>query len=318
MTQSIETASSSKTPRIAVILPCYNEAVTIQQVVRDFRSVLPEAEIHVFDNRSTDGSGNLAREAGAKVHYVGLQGKGNVVRRMFADIDADVYLMADADCTYDFTRAREMIEPVLKGEVDTVIATRACEEGALPSGHRFGNNLFNFIVSRLFGQGLKDIFSGYRAFSRRFAKSFPAHSKGFEIETEMSIYILEQRVPFREISANYGKRPEGSFSKLSTYRDGLRILFVILRLFKESSPLAFFTLLALFFMLLSMLAGIPVILEFMETGLVERLPTAILAGCFGIVSVLLFICGLVLDSVARAYREIRHLHYLKNERKERF
>lgn len=302
--------SPTPTPSIAVLLPCYNEAATITQVIGEFRTHLPQATIYVFDNNSRDDSAALARAAGATVISVPLQGKGNVVRRMFADVDADIYLMADADCTYDASRAMDLINPILSGEADTVVGTRDGGKGSFPSGHVFGNRLFNLIVRRLFGRGLKDIFSGYRAFSRRFAKSFPAHSEGFEIETEMSIYMLEQRIPLLEIPTKYGERPEGSHSKLNTYRDGARIMFTILRLFKESRPFAFFSLIALALLTVSLLLGIPVVLEWRETGLVQRQPTAILAMGLTILSCLVFMAGLMLDSVARTYRETRHLRYL--------
>lgn len=296
--------------KIAVLLPCYNEALTIVPVIEAFRRSVPEATIYVFDNNSKDDSAALARAAGAVVMRVPLQGKGNVVRRMFADIDADVYLMADADLTYDASRARELILPILSGEVDTVIATRDGTRSSFPSGHIFGNKLFNLIVGRLFGRGLKDIFSGYRSFSRRFAKSFPAHSEGFDIETEMSIFILEQRIPMIEIPMHYGVRPEGSVSKLKTYRDGWRILLTILRLFKESRPLAFFALVALAFAVASLVSGIPVIQEWRETGHVESISMAILATGLALFAGVSFVAGLMLDSVARTYRETRHLRYL--------
>ena len=295
---------------LAVLLPCYNEAATIVQVIGQFRQVLPEARICVFDNNSTDGSAELARGAGAEVTHVPLQGKGNVVRRMFADIDADIYIMADADATYDASRARELIAPIASGEVDCVIATRDGMRDAFPAGHVWGNKLFNLIVGQLFGRHLSDIFSGYRAFSRRFAKSFPAHSEGFEIETELSVYMIEQRIPLREIPMQYGQRPEGSHSKLRTYRDGLRILLTILRLFKESRPAVFFALIAALFGLASLALGIPVVLEWLDTGLVERVPTAVLSSALAIISCVVFIAGLMLDSVARTYRETRHLRYL--------
>lgn len=297
-------------PQIAVLLPCYNEATTIKTVIAQFQQSLPEATIHVFDNNSKDDSAALAKAAGAIVHSVPLQGKGNVVRRMFADVEADIYIMADADATYDAARARELIQPIARGEVDCMIATRDGGAGAYPSGHVWGNKLFNLIVGRLFGRALNDIFSGYRAFSRRFVKSFPAHSEGFEIETELSIYMIEQRVPLREIPMQYGARPEGSHSKLNTYRDGLRILLTILRLFKESRPAIFFSLVAVVALFASLGLGIPVIMEWQRTGLVERLPTAILASALGIIACITFLAGLMLDSVARTYRETRHLRYL--------
>jgi glycosyltransferase involved in cell wall biosynthesis len=297
-------------PSIAVLLPCYNEALTLSKVIADFRTALPEAHIYVFDNNSSDASATIARDAGAQVIPVPLQGKGNVVRRMFADIDADIYVMADADCTYDASRARELIAPILAGNADTVVATREAKKTAFPPAHVFGNKLFNLIVRQLFGRGLKDIFSGYRSFSRRFVKSFPAHSEGFEIETEMSIFMLEQRVPMLEIPMHYGERPAGSVSKLRTYRDGLRILLTILRLFKESRPFSFFSLIALFLALCSVLLALPVIGEWQTTGLISRQPTLILCSGLAVLSGLSFIAGMVLDSLARTYRETRHLRYL--------
>lgn len=299
---------------IVVMLPCYNEALTIARVIEQFRTQLPQARIIVFDNNSHDDSAKLAREAGAEVVSVGLQGKGNVVRRMFADIDADVYVMADADCTYDASRVNELIAPILSGEADTVIGVREADRSAFPSGHIFGNKLFNLIVGRLFGRGLRDIFSGYRAFSYRFVKSFPAHSEGFEIETEMSIFILDQRIPVREIGMRYGQRPEGSVSKLHTYRDGLRILLTILRLFKESRPLMFFSIFSALFAFGSLMLGLPLVQEWNETGMVPRLPTALLAVGFALLTVIVFVAGLMLDSVARTYRETRHLRYLNARR----
>jgi hypothetical protein len=229
---------------------------------------------------------------------------------MFADVEADVYLMADADSTYDASRARELIAPILGGTADTVIGVRDGDRSAFPAAHIFGNKLFNLIVGRLFGRGLQDIFSGYRAFSRRFVKSFPAHSEGFEIETEMSIYILDQRIPMQEIRTHYGERPQGSVSKLRTYRDGTRILLTILRLFKESRPMAFFSYVALALMLLAMVLAYPLVMAYWQTGLVPRVPTAILCTGLALLSGVSFVAGLMLDSVARAYRETRHLRYL--------
>ncbi len=300
----------SFTPNIAILLPCYNEAPTIARVIADFRQAVPQARIYVLDNNSHDATAAIAREAGAEVLSVALQGKGNVVRRAFADIEADIYLMADGDATYDATRAADLIAPILSSEADIVIGVRDGDRSAFPPGHIFGNKLFNLIVGRLFGHGLQDIFSGYRAFSRRFVKSFPAHSEGFEIETEMSIFILEQRIPYREIATRYGVRPEGSASKLRTYRDGARILLTVLRLFKESRPLAFFSLLAAILFLVSLALGVPVIEEWYRTGLVKRQPTAILCTGLVLLSGITFFAGLMLDSVARTYRETRHLRYL--------
>ena len=301
----------SVAPNIAVLLPCYNEAATIAQVVANFRSALPEATIYVFDNNSKDDTAALARAAGAIVKPVHKQGKGNVVRRMFADVEADAYLMADGDLTYDHTRACDLLAPVIDGSADMVIGTRqAVGKASYPPGHRFGNRLFNLIVGNIFGEGLQDIFSGYRAFSHRFVKSFPAHSEGFEIETEMSIFLLEQRIPYLEIPTAYGERPAGSHSKLHTYRDGMRILLTILRLFKESRPMLFFSMIAFLFAGISLIFGIPVIREYLQTGLVPRQPTAILATGIGILAAITFFAGMMLDSVARTYRETRHLRYL--------
>ncbi|MBI1216710.1 MAG: glycosyltransferase [Alphaproteobacteria bacterium] len=295
---------------VAVILPCYNEKLTIATVVKQMKETLPGARVIVFDNNSKDGSGELAREAGAEVRRVNLQGKGNVVRRMFADVDADIYLMLDADATYDPATAPLLIEAVAKGEADMAIGVRKGAAEAFPAGHQLGNKLFNMIVAGFFGGGMQDIFSGYRAFSRRFAKSFPAQSEGFETETELSVYTLEQRIPFVEIPSAYGVRPEGSFSKLQTYRDGWRILLTIMLLYKSLRPMMFFGLLSLYTAALSLILGLPVIAEWRQTGLVARLPTAVLSSSLGLIAVLLFVAGMVLNSVARAYRESRHLAYL--------
>lgn len=307
-------AEEKQSPQVAVLLPCYNEALTIVPVIKQFREALPDARIVVFDNNSKDGSGDLARGEGVEVREVRQQGKGNVVLRMFADIDADVYLMVDADTTYDPATAPALVEAVASGQADMAVGIREGKAESFPPGHRFGNRMFNLIVAGLFGRGMQDIFSGYRAFSRRFAKSFPAHSAGFEIETEMSVFTLEQRIPFVEIQSPYGERPEGSFSKLHTFRDGFRILFTIAMLYKNLRPLQFFGIIAFFVGLVSLWLGIPVILEWLKTGLVPRLPTAILASAIGVLSALLFVAGLVLNGVARSYREARHLCYLNVRR----
>lgn len=301
---------SLHSPTIAVLLPCYNEAPTIAQVVADFRAALPEAHIYVFDNNSRDETAAIAKAAGATVVSVAFQGKGNVVRRMFADVDADIYVMADGDSTYDASRARELVTPIANGLVDTVIAVRQGNRSAFPPAHIFGNKLFNVVVQRLFGRGLQDIFSGYRAFSRRFVKSFPAHSERFEIETELSVYMLEQRIPMLEIPMHYGERPAGSFSKLNTYRDGTRILFTILRMFKEARPFAFFSIIAVILALVSVILAVPVIITWRETGLIERQPTLILSTGLMLLAAISFIGGMMLDSLARTYRETRHLRYL--------
>lgn len=304
----------SKRNNVVVLLPCYNEELTIQAVIRQMREAVPGARIVVFDNNSKDKSAELARAEGVEVRPVRLQGKGNVVRRMFADIDADVYLMVDADTTYDPATATALIAAVTSGQADMAVGVRQGKDSSFPPGHRFGNRLFNLIVAGLFGRGMQDIFSGYRAFSKRFVKSFPAHSKRFEIETELSVFTLEQRIPFVEIPSAYGERPEGSFSKLSTFKDGFRILWMIVQLYKELRPVIFFGLAAAFFAAISLLLGVPVIMDYMKTGLVERQPTAILASAIGILSAVLFVAGMVLESTARAYRETRHLFYLNAPR----
>lgn len=307
-------ADVAKRESVAVLLPCYNEELTIVAVIRQMRETLPGARIVVFDNNSKDKSAELARGEGVEVRPVKLQGKGNVVRRMFADIDADIYLMVDADTTYDPKTAPRLIDAVRNGQADMAVGIRKGKAESFPAGHRFGNRLFNIIVASLFGRGMEDIFSGYRAFSRRFAKSFPAHSKGFEIETELSVFTLEQRIPFIEIPSPYGERPEGSFSKLKTFRDGFRILWSIVLLYKELRPVIFFGLIAFFLMLMSLALGIPVIIDFFSTHRVDRQPTAILASAIGLLSTIVFVAGMVLESTARAYRETRHLIYLNTQR----
>jgi glycosyltransferase involved in cell wall biosynthesis len=305
-------ADNSKRESIAVLLPCYNEELTVVPTIRQMREAVPGARIIVFDNNSKDKSAELAKAEGVEVRPVRLQGKGNVVRRMFADIDADIYLMVDADTTYDPKTAPALIEAVRTGQADMAVGIRKGKDSSFPPGHVFGNMLFNLIVANLFGRGMEDIFSGYRAFSRRFVKSFPAHSKGFETETELSVFTLEQRIPFVEIHSPYGERPEGSFSKLKTFRDGFRILWSIVLLYKELRPIIFFGIIALFLMLLSLILGVPVILEFFDTHKVERQPTAILASAIGLLASIVFVAGMVLESTARAYRETRHLFYLNN------
>lgn len=307
-------ADVAKRESVVVLLPCYNEELTIVPTIRQMREAVPGARIVVFDNNSKDKSAELARSEGVEVRPVKLQGKGNVVRRMFADIDADIYLMVDADTTYDPKTAPALIEAIRSGEADMAVGIRKGKDSSFPPGHVFGNMLFNFIVARLFGRGMQDIFSGYRAFSRRFAKSFPAHSKGFEIETELSVFTLEQRIPFVEMHSPYGERPEGSFSKLKTFRDGFRILWSIVLLYKELRPVIFFGLIALFLAVVSLLLGVPVIIDFMKTGLVERQPTAILSSTIGLLATIVFVAGMVLESTARAYRETRHLIYLNTQR----
>ncbi len=298
-------------PRIAVLIPCYNEAVAIGRVVRDFREALPEASVHVYDNNSTDGTTAAARDAGAIVRTETLQGKGNVVRRMFADVDADIYVLVDGDGTYDAAAAPAMVRALMDGRLDMVNGARVTEiEDAYRPGHRLGNAVLSGIVRWIFGNRLRDMLSGYRVFSRRFVKSFPALAAGFETETEFTIHALELKMPLAELEVAYKERPQGSLSKLNTYSDGLRILRTIVVLVKEERPLQFFAVAALALFLLGVGFGVPVVLEFARTGLVPRLPTAVLATGLVLLSFLALVCGLVLDSVARGRKEIKRLAYL--------
>jgi glycosyltransferase involved in cell wall biosynthesis len=298
--------------RIAVLVPCYNEATTVARVVSDFRAALPGCVVYVYDNRSTDGTGDVARAAGAVVRYEARPGKGVVVRRMFAEVDADVYVMTDGDATYDATRAPEMLAALVRDDLDLVTGIRDDEgrDDAYRRGHRFGNRAFNALLGLLFGERPTDMFSGYRVMSRRFVKSFPMEARGFEIETELTVHALELRVPAAEIRTRYFERPEGSSSKLSTYRDGFRILATMARLFRDVKPLPFFAGLAVLFAAFGFALGAGVIVEFMETGLVPRLPTAVLATGLMLMASLSIACGMILDSVARGRREAKRMAYL--------
>lgn len=296
---------------MAVLIPCYNEAAAIGAVVRDFRSALPAAAIHVFDNNSTDGTAPAARAAGAAVTTVGLQGKGHVVRRMFADVDADIYLLVDGDGTYDASASPLLVEALATGGFDMVNAARdATGHEAYRRGHLIGNRILTGLVAAVFGHRLTDMLSGYRAFSRRFVKSFPALSEGFEIETELTVHALELRMPVGEIRTTYGARAAGTQSKLRTWHDGIRILRTIVGLVKQERPLAFFSWAGLGLLLAGLAFGIPVVLEFWRTGLVPRLPSAVLAMGFVMLACLSVACGLILDSVTRGRREARHFAYL--------
>lgn len=301
----------SSHPRIAVVLPCYNEEAAIEQTIAGFREALPQATIYVFDNNSSDRTAELARAAGAIVQLERQQGKGHVVRRMFADVDADVYLMADGDLTYDPKAAPKMIAMLLDEQLDMVVGTRQHEAAeAYRGGHVIGNRVFTGLLSGLFGRSFTDIFSGYRAFSRRFVKSFPVLSAGFEIETEMSVHALELRMPVGEMVTAYGARPEGSASKLSTYRDGWRILKTIGTLYRVERPVLFYGGIGALLMLAAVLLAIPLVLTYLDTGLVPRVPTAILVTGITIVAVLCVFAGLILDTVTRGRREVRRLAYL--------
>lgn len=298
-------------PRVAVLLPCYNEAAAIGQTVADFRAALPEAEIYVYDNNSTDKTVEVAAAAGAIVRTERMQGKGNVVRRMFADVEADIYIMADGDATYEAAAAPDLIDMLVSDQLDMVVGARKSEvEAAYRRGHRLGNALLTGMLAWLFGRSFTDILSGYRVFSRRFAKSFPVLSEGFEIETEISVHALELRMPVAERITAYAARPEGSESKLSTYRDGWRILKTILTLFRIEKPMAFFGIIGGALALTAILLSIPLFLTYFETGLVPRLPTAVLATGLMLVAFLSWVCGLILDTVVRGRREMRRLAYL--------
>ncbi len=298
-------------PRIAVLLPCYNEEAAIAQVVTDFRQALPRAEIYVYDNASSDRTGEVAAAAGAVVVAEPLRGKGNVVRRMFADIDADIYVLADGDDTYDAAAAPRLIETLCRDQLDMVNAARSnTSTEAYRRGHQFGNRLFTTMVSTLFGKRFDDILSGYRVFSRRFVKSFPALAQGFEIETELTVHALELRMPVGEVKTAYKERPEGSTSKLSTFRDGFRILLTIVKLTKAERPLPFFAAAGAVLALSSVILAFPLLITYLETGLVPRLPTAVLVCALMILAFLSLACGFILDSVALGRRELKRLHYL--------
>jgi len=296
---------------IAVLLPCYNEQATIAEVVHDFRRAIPGARIHVFDNASTDDTATVARAAGAHVTRELHRGKGNVVRRMFADIDADIYVMADGDGTYDAEAARDMIHKLLAERLDMVVGRRrAILSDAERTGHAFGNRLFNGLYKSLFGREFTDIFSGFRVFSRRFVKSFPAVSGGFEIETEMSVHASQLRLPVAEVETEYGSRPADSPSKLRTLDDGLRILWTFLMLLKETRPFVFFGALGLACAASALGLAFPLLLTWLETGLVPRFPTAILATGLMLLAFLMASAGLILDSLARSRIESKRLLYL--------
>jgi len=297
--------------RVAVLVPCYNEEAAVAAVVKGFREALPSAQIYVYDNNSKDRTAAIAREAGAEVRGERRQGKGHVVRRMFADVDADVYVLVDGDATYDAPSAPGMIEKLVNEHLDMVVGLRADQEqAAYRPGHRAGNWMLTSFLSSVFGQAFKDILSGYRVFSRRFVKSFPVLSDGFEIETELTVHALELAMPVAEVETPYYARPEGSFSKLNTWGDGFRILGTILKLYRSEKPLRFFSVIGVFLALVSIGLAIPVIATYLEKGLVPRLPTAVLSTGLMIVAVLSVSSGLVLDTVTRGRREMKLLAYL--------
>jgi glycosyltransferase involved in cell wall biosynthesis len=297
--------------KIAILVPCYNEAATIGSVVRAFREVLPAATVHVCDNNSSDTTAQVAREAGAVVSTEFLQGKGNVVRRLFADIEADVFVLVDGDDTYDATAAPKMIRKLLDENLDLVNGRRVHKDaGAYRAGHKFGNRLLTSLVATIFGKRFDDMLSGYKIFSRRFVKSFPSLSGGFEIETELTVHALELRMPVAELETIYGARPEGSESKLSTFKDGFKILKMIAILIKEERPLQFFSLLFGAFNLAAIVLMVPIIITYMDTGFVPRFPTAILSLGLSLLGFLCLACGLILDTVTRGRQELKRMQYL--------
>lgn len=299
-----------KIKKIAVLIPCYNESKTIEKVVKDYKKVLPEADIYVYDNNSTDGTDKIAKKAGAIVCYEYKQGKGNVIRSMFKDIDADCYLMIDGDDTYPKENAREMCDLILNKKADMVIGDRLSstyfQENKRPF-HNFGNKLVRHLINTLFKSNVRDIMTGYRAFSYEFVKTFPVLSKGFEIETEMTIHALDKNFLLKEIPVEYRDRPAGSISKLSTYSDGFKVLKTIARLFKEYKPTIFFSIVSLLFLIISLCFGIPVFVEYFKTGLVPRYPTLIFSGFMLMISILMFICGIILEVVVKKHRQLFEL-----------
>ncbi|QIO98997.1 glycosyltransferase family 2 protein [Bradyrhizobium symbiodeficiens] len=297
--------------RIAVLVPCYNEEAAVATVVADFRKALPSAAIYVYDNNSRDRTATVAREAGAIVRSERRQGKGHVVRRMFADVEADVYVLVDGDATYDAPSASRMIDRLLDDHLDMVVGLRVDQvQAAYRLGHRTGNRMLTGFLASTFGHAFKDILSGYRVFSRRFVKSFPVLSDGFEIETELAVYALELSLPVAEIETPYYARPEGSFSKLNTWRDGFRILGTMVKLYRSERPLRFFAVIGGLLALAAVILAIPIVITFIETGLVPRLPTAVLSMGLMIMALLSVSSGLVLDTVTRGRREMKMLAYL--------
>ena len=304
--------------KIAVLIPCYNESKTIEKVVRDYKKALPTADIYVYDNNSTDGTDKIAKKAGAIVKYEYKQGKGNVIRSMFSDIDADCYLMIDGDDTYPSENAKEMCDYILSGKADMVIGDRLSstyfEENKRPC-HNFGNKLVRGLINTLFKSNVRDIMTGYRAFSYKFVKTFPILSKGFEIETEMTIHALDKNIALKEVKVDYRDRPEGSVSKLNTYKDGFRVLKTVATLFKEYKPMLFFGIVSLFFLIVSIVFGVPVFTEYFKTGLVLKFPTLIFSGFMLMMSMLMLICGLILEVVIKKHRQLFEYVLINTKRK---
>lgn len=298
-------------PSIAVLVPCYNEEASIEAVVRDFKAALPTATIYVYDNNSKDRTSEIARAAGAVVRREPLQGKGNVVRRMFADIEADVYVMVDGDDTYHAPSAGKLVAKLLDEKLDMVNGARVTDWENYRAGHRLGNVMLTTLVTMVFGKRTDDLLSGYRVFSRRFVKSFPVLAGGFEIETELVVHALEMSMPLGEVETPYKDRAPGSVSKLSTFRDGFRILWMIGKLIKEERPMQSFAIIAALLALISVIIAVPLFITYYETGLVPRFPTAVLATGLGLLSFLSLTCGLILDTVTRGRREMKRLRYLE-------
>ena len=303
--------------RVVVLVPCYNESAAVGKVVAGFRAALPDADVYVYDNNSSDDTAERARAAGAVVRREPRQGKGHVVRRMFAEIDADIYVLVDGDATYDAASAGKLVARLVEDDLDMVVAARVSQtDAAYRPGHVFGNRLFTGFVAKVFGARFSDILSGYRAFSRRFVKSFPVLAGGFEIETELTVHALNLELPVAEIPTPYFARPEGSASKLNTWRDGLRILAAIVRLYRAERPLRFFGAIGLALAILAVGLAVPIFVTYVEQGLVPRLPTALLATGMMIVAFLSIACGLVLDTVTRGRREMKLLAYLAQKASE--
>jgi len=303
--------------KIAVLIPCYNESKTIEKVVKDYKKALPEADIYVYDNNSSDNTDKIAKKAGAIVRYEHRQGKGNVIRTMFREIDADCYLMIDGDDTYPAENAKEMCKYVLEDKVDMVIGDRLSstyfEENKRPF-HNFGNKLVRGLINTIFKSNIRDIMTGYRAFSYDFVKTFPVLSKGFEIETEMSIHALDKNMQLKEIPVEYRDRPEGSVSKLNTYSDGFKVLKTIARLSKEYKPMLFFGILSFIFLVISLIFGVPVFVEYFKTKLVPRFPTLIFAGFMLMIATLMFVCGIILEVVVKKHRQLFELILIERKR----
>lgn len=296
--------------KIAAIIPCYNEGLTIKQVICDIQKYCPKCEIYVFDNNSSDNSYNIAKETGAIVNKVSYQGKGEVIRRAFADIDSDIYIMVDADMQYDLSEINNFINYFTENKLDMLnISREVVDETVHRKGHSFGNMMLTGFANFLFGKKFNDMLSGYRIFSKRFVKSFPANSRGFEIETELTIFALQMRLPIDEVSAKYIKRPEGSHSKLNTFKDGFRILFTIIYLLITEKPLLFFNTISLIFLVIGLFLGIGITIEYFETLKVERFPTAILTICLIILSALSFSIGLLMNAISKVLSENRRFKY---------